>query len=193
MYPCYKFFLLNICLQQISVDSMYSSKSTSSHASFTILMRVKNTTIHNIYVEIFYDNRWNTFFSYWQWKHLRLFNVSKRYDIWNRALPCQRPLWLSKPGTRRGIFETVQPCSIIEQGRLRTAVREDVCLFCTCVDMFERESNGMGLVRYCSASIAFDTSSMIGNPDSRRYRLDNICNLKRSLCTLADILLGWYL
>lgn len=39
-----------------------------------------------------------------------------------------------------------------------------------CVDMFDRESNEMGLVWCCSVSIAFDIPSMIGNPDSRRYR-----------------------
>ena len=49
-------------------------------------------------------------------------------------------------GTRRGIFETVRPCPIMGQDRLRTAVRKDVRLFWTCVDMFDRESNEMGLV-----------------------------------------------
>ncbi|KAK1116585.1 hypothetical protein K0M31_018267 [Melipona bicolor] len=104
-------------------------------------------------------------------KHLQLSNVSKRDDISNRALLCQRPLWLSKPVREEEflkLFDRVRSWDRVDYGRL----------FAKMFVYFERVSICLAENRMkwdwfdgCSVSIAFDIPSMIGNPDSRWYRL----------------------
>ena len=92
IYNVYVFSLLHKCLKIFC-------KSVQMLSSFSVNQSV--TPLHG--------------------KHLQLSNVSKRDDISNRALLCQRPLWLSKPVREEEflkLLDRVRSWDGVDYGRL---------------------------------------------------------------------------